>query len=60
MGNDINNKNLKISVEIYNNIVQILNELEIASGIQNATKLAQVGQLLSQVSLIDEEEKEEE
>ena len=49
------NKYLKISLDSYNNAIKVLNELQISAGIQNAMRLAQVGQFLSQVSIIEEE-----
>ena len=52
------NKYLKISLDSYNNAIKVLNELQISAGIQNAMRLAQVGQFLSQVSIIEEEAKD--
>ena len=54
------NKLLKMTVENYNNIVKSLNELQLSPGIKNATILAQVGQLLGQVEILEEKENKKE
>lgn len=49
-------KEIKMKIEDYNNVVKLLDSLQLREGINNATKLAQIGQLLNNIEIIQEKE----